>query len=53
MKNFRQEDYKVFEMFDKQWALVTAGGMDHFNSCTIGWEASEISGQLTGKPFQP
>ena len=37
MKNFRQEDYKVFEMFDKQWALVTAGGMDHFNSCTIGW----------------
>lgn len=37
MKDFRQEDYKVFEMFDKQWALVTAGRMDHFNSCTIGW----------------
>lgn len=36
MKDFRQEDYKVFEMFDKQWALVTAGRMDHFNSCTIG-----------------
>ena len=36
MKDFRQEDYKVFEMFDKQWAFVTAGGMDHFNSCTIG-----------------
>lgn len=53
MKDFRQEDYKVFEMFDKQWAFVTAGGMDHFNSCTIAGEASEISGQPIGKPSQP
>lgn len=30
-------EYNVFDVFEKQWALVTAGGMAHFNSCTIGW----------------
>lgn len=24
-------------MFDKQWAIVTAGTLDHFNSCTVSW----------------
>ena len=28
---------KVFELFRNQWALVTAGGMDAFNSCTVSW----------------
>lgn len=37
MREFIEKDYKVFKMFDKQWALVTAGSMEHFNSCTIGW----------------
>jgi len=37
MSDFRERDYKVFEMFDKQWALVTAGSMEHFNSCTVSW----------------
>lgn len=37
MENFKEKEYKVFEMFDKQWAIVTAGSMEHYNSCTIGW----------------
>ena len=28
---------KPFEKFHKQWALVTAGTKDKFNSMTIGW----------------
>ena len=37
MHDFKEEYYKVFEMFDKQWALVTAGTNENFNSCTISW----------------
>ena len=37
MENFREKAYKAFELFDKQWAIVTAGSMDRFNSCTLGW----------------
>ena len=34
MKNFME---KSFELFDKGWALVTAGTMDSFNTMTISW----------------
>lgn len=37
MKEFEQKEYKVFDMFSHQMALVTAGNMEHFNGCTIGW----------------
>lgn len=37
MKAFEQKDYKVFDMFNNQWALVTAGTLDRFNTCTIAW----------------
>ncbi|SFQ50255.1 Flavin reductase like domain-containing protein [Lachnospiraceae bacterium XBB1006] len=37
MSNFEEKEYRIFEMFKKDWALVTAGNMDHFNSCTLGW----------------
>lgn len=37
MSNFAEKDYKVFELFHQQWALATAGDMEHFNSCTLGW----------------
>lgn len=37
MADFREKDYRVFEMFEKDWALVTAGTPEHFNSCTLGW----------------
>lgn len=35
--NYKEKDYKAFEMFAKEWALVTAGTMEDFNGCTIGW----------------
>ena len=37
MKPFEAKDYKIFDMFNNQWALATAGGMDHWNTCTIAW----------------
>ena len=37
MDEFKKKEYNIFEMFDKQWALVTAGSMEHYNTCTIGW----------------
>ena len=37
MGNFAKKDYKVFELFHQQWALATAGNIEHFNSCTLGW----------------
>lgn len=37
MSSYKEKDYKVFDLFEKQWALVTAGTMDRFNCCTIGW----------------
>ena len=36
-ENFKQKAYNVFELFDRQWALVTAGSIEHYNSCTVGW----------------
>ena len=27
----------ILSLFDKKWALVTAGGMDAFNTMTISW----------------
>ena len=35
--NFEEKDYKAFELFQKQWALATAGSMEKFNSCTVSW----------------
>ena len=37
MENFKQKSYNVFELFDRQWAIVTAGSIEHYNSCTVGW----------------
>lgn len=27
----------AFHIFDKQWALVTAGTLNHYNTMTISW----------------
>ncbi len=42
-------DFKadVFRIFEKDWALLTAGTIDHFNTMTIGWGGL---GTLWGKP---
>lgn len=37
MKDFEKKEYRAFEMFNRQMPLVTAGTIDHFNGCTIGW----------------
>lgn len=37
MSKFEEKEYKVFDLFRNEWALVTAGNMEHFNACTIGW----------------
>ena len=37
MGDFREKAYRAFELFDRQWAIVTAGTMEHFNSCTLSW----------------
>lgn len=34
MKNL---ELKIFEAFDQDWALVTAGPMENFNTMTISW----------------
>ncbi len=33
------EEFEVsaFDVFDKKWALVTAGSLDDYNTMTIGW----------------
>ncbi|MDD6551601.1 MAG: hypothetical protein PUF16_07450 [Lachnospiraceae bacterium] len=35
--DFKEEDYKAFELFNKKWALVTAGDMNDYNTMTVGW----------------
>ena len=37
MANFEEQDYRVFELFEKQWALVAAGDPTRFNCCTLSW----------------
>lgn len=35
--DFVNNRYDVFKMFNEQWALVTAGNMQDYNTMTIGW----------------
>ena len=53
MKNFREDAWKVFDMFDKQWAVVTAGTLERFNGCTVSWGSfGNIWGHTgTGRPI--
>ena len=37
----------IFSVFDKKWALLTAGNMDSFNTMTVSWGAL---GTIWGKP---
>ena len=38
---------KAFKVYDKEWALVTAGNMENFNTMTISWGGL---GTLWNKP---
>lgn len=37
MSDFAKKDYKVFDLFKNQWALVSAGTLDNYNACTVSW----------------
>lgn len=37
MNSFKENGYRIFDMFTNQWAAIAAGSLEHFNSCTIGW----------------
>lgn len=37
MREFEGKDYKVFDIFNNQWGLVTAGDKSSYNTCTIAW----------------
>lgn len=47
MNNYKENSYKVFDMFPNQWAAAAAGSPEHFNACTIGWGSM---GTLWSKP---
>lgn len=52
MKDFEKKDYKIFDLFSNQWALVTAGGPEHYNCCTIAWGSlGSIWGAGVNKPI--
>lgn len=37
MKDFEKKAYNIFELFNKDWALATAGDIGSYNTCTISW----------------
>lgn len=37
LQELEGKNFPVFDLFSRQWALVTAGSIGDFNSCTIGW----------------
>lgn len=37
MKAFEEKGYKIFDLFNKRWALVTARTMQDYNTCVVGW----------------
>lgn len=47
MNEFRSKEYNVFEMFNDQWGLVTAGDAARWNTCTIAWGSM---GTIWGPP---
>ena len=37
MNEFKDKEYKIFDLFKNQWALVTAGDIEKYNACTVSW----------------
>ena len=46
---FTEKKYDVFQMFNDRWALVTAGGIDDYNTMTVAWGSM---GTIWGSPHQ-
>ena len=53
MIDLEKESYQIFKMFNKDWGLVTAGNIEDFDTCTIGWGSlGDIWGGINkGKPI--
>lgn len=34
---FRKKDYAPFDIFDSEWAVITVGNKEKFNSCLVSW----------------
>ena len=47
--DFRSKHYEVFNIFDIEWGLATAGTLQDFDGCTIGWGSM---GEIWGLPNQ-
>ena len=47
--DFRSKSYEVFNIFDIEWGLATAGTLVDFDGCTIGWGSM---GEIWGMPNQ-
>lgn len=45
----RNKPYDVFNIFDRDWGLATAGTLEDFDGCTIGWGSM---GEIWGLPNQ-
>ena len=52
MENIKDIQLNAFDKFNSQWALVTAGDKNHFNSCAIGWGSFGNIWASNGKPCQ-
>lgn len=37
MSVLKEDTNKLMELFEKNWALVTAGSIEDYNSCTVSW----------------
>lgn len=53
MKAFETKDYKAFTMFEERWALVTAGTLDDFNTCTVSWAVWVTCGACLAMIYLP
>ena len=45
--DYQKNNYPIFEMFSKEWALAAAGTPERHNACTISWGSM---GTLWGRP---
>lgn len=49
MSVLKEDTNKLMELFEKNWALVTAGSIEDYNSCTVSWGSL---GNIGGNPGQ-
>ena len=44
---FRKKEYAPFDIFDSEWAVITVGNKEKFNSCLASWGSL---GNIWGAP---